>query len=110
MALEVFKRVDAQGDDDGGVYIFTGMPADLRLLSSALRQAYEAKPRRRKLKALADRITEASKSDTPLVKLEKPEGRMLMDAVSRVGDGKPASNKYAELYERLGNCLQVYGG
>jgi len=38
VTLEVFMRVNKDGEDDGGTYIFSGKPADLRLLAAPFKR------------------------------------------------------------------------
>lgn len=108
MALEVFMRVNETGQDDGGSYIFWGKRADLRLLAEPLVQAHEANRRLIKLSALAIKIQAAAELEVPLVRLEKPEGAMLMDAVAVAAEGKGATHRFTKLYARLAECLNVY--
>jgi len=108
MALEVFMRVDVNGDDDGGSYIFCGKRADLRLLAEPLVKAHEANRRLKKVGALASKIQEAAELEIPLVRLEKAEGALLMDAITAASEGKGASHRFSKLYARLCECLFVY--
>lgn len=108
MTLEVFMRVNKDGEDDGGTYIFSGKPADLRLLAAPLQEACEVNRRLKKANALANKIIEASKHPAPLVRLEKTEGQLLMDTLSAVAQGKSASHRFSKLHASLENCLLVY--
>ena len=108
MALEVFMRVNKDGEDDGGTYIFCGKPADLRLLAAPLQDACAANRRLKKADTLANKIIEASRHPTPLVRLEKAEGQLLMDTLSAASQGKPASHRFSKLHANLENCLLVY--
>lgn len=108
MALEVFMRVNKDGDDDGGTYIFCGKPAGFQLLAAPLQEACDANRRLKKAADLASKIIEASKHPSPLVRLEKVEGKLLMDTLSSAAEGKSASHRFSKLYSNLENCLLVY--
>ena len=108
MALEVFALIDQNGNNNAGVHILCGKGADLRNLAAPLQMAYEANKRKKSIEVLANKILEAASMPSPLVRLEKIEGAMLMDAISAAAEGKASSNKFAKLLAQLENSLGVY--
>jgi hypothetical protein len=109
MALEVFALLDDNGDHNSGCYIFCGKKADLLKLARPLEEFYAANRRKKKVEALAAKIVAAAQQPTPLVRLEKAEGAVLMDVISAMAEGRAASHSYSKLYERFEDLLCVYG-
>lgn len=110
MALEVFALLDDNGDHNSGCYIFCGKKADLLKLARPLEEFYAANRRKKKVEALAAKIVTAAQLPTPLVRIEKPEGVVLMDVIAAMAEGRAASHTYSKLYARFEDTLCVYGG
>lgn len=108
MAIEIFALLTPSGEHNGDGYIFCGKTSDLASLAKPVYDAYEQNRRKKKLVILADKITAASKLPVPLVRLDKAEAAVLMDAIADMAEGKPASSKYAKLYARVADSLCVY--
>lgn len=93
---------NTQVDDDGRVYIFAGHAG--RPAPTVLNDAtgdIVGKSHANKTEVMADRKTEASKAKTLPAKLGNLDRRMLMEGVSRLGDGKSAPSKSAKQYEPI---------
>jgi hypothetical protein len=109
MALEIFGLLDADGCNNGGGYIFCGAPKDLMKLAKPLQEFYTANRRKKKVAALAEKIALGAKLAVPMVRMDRAEAVVFMDVVAELAEGKPPSNAYAKLYERVMVSLCVYG-
>ena len=108
MTLEVFALLDADGCHNDGIYIFSGKPSDLAKLAQPLQDFYALNRRQKKVEALAIKILKAAKLPEPLVRLEKAEGRILMDTLATLVSEKPVKPAHKKVYDRLAESLLVY--
>jgi len=108
VTIEIFGLLDTDGCNNVGVYILCGKKSEIGQIARPLQEYYEANRRRRTVHTLATRFAEASQMQTPLIRIEKPEGMLLMNVLSELSENKSAGHVYRKLYDRFAESLCVF--
>lgn len=108
MALEVFGLLDQDGCSNDGTHIFCGKTADLVRLAKPLQEYYDSNRRKKKVWALSERILASSKLPSPLVRLDREECKVFMEALEAVSKTKSATHSYVKLYKQFYEQLAIF--
>ncbi len=107
MALEVFAKLDDNGESAAEDHIFVGRKQDLVNVAKWLSEQFQNNRRKKKIKTLAEKFKQCSQLEIPYVRLTKLESREFNQAIKLLSETK-RSKPLRKLLKILEISLWIY--
>jgi hypothetical protein len=107
MALEIFGKLDSNGESNNDDHVFFGRKQDLTNIAKWLNEAFQLNKRKKAVLNLADKFTHGSLCETPFVRLNTVEANNFHAALTQLSEKKKSAS-LSKIVKILNESLHIY--
>ena len=107
MALEIFGKLDENGESNNDDHIFVGRKQDLSNVAKWLSEQYQNNKRKKAVSKLSDEFKRCSTDEIPFVRLKKSEANTFHSALTELSE-KKKSAALNKIVKMLDESLHIY--
>lgn len=107
MALEIFGKLDSNGESNNDDHIFVGRKQDLTNVAKWLSEQYQCNKKKKIVSKLADEFTRCAATEIPFVRLNTTEANHFHSALTNLSK-KKKSAPLAKIVKMLDESLHIY--